>query len=55
MVLNGLFDSLRLNTDIALCGGCAAVLQQSLDKDNVIAVGHVDTMQKKLSDYGYNC
>ena len=38
MILNGLLDSLRFNADIPLRGGGAAVLQQSLDKYDVIAI-----------------
>jgi hypothetical protein len=32
MPLNGLLNPLRLNTDVPLGGGGAAVLQESLDK-----------------------
>ena len=42
MVLNGLLNTLWLNTDVSLCGGSTAVLQQSLNQDYVIAVGLVD-------------
>ena len=42
MILNGLLDSLGFYADIPLRGGGAAVLQQSLNQDNVIAVGLVD-------------
>ena len=38
MVLDSLLYPLRLNADIPLCGGGAAVLQQSLHKGNVITV-----------------
>ena len=31
MILNGLFNSLWFNADVTLCGGGAAVLQQSLN------------------------
>ena len=38
MVLDGLFDALRLNADVPLrCGG-AAVLKQPLDKYDVVAI-----------------
>ena len=42
MVLNGLFDSLRLNANVTLRGGCTAVLQKPLDKGDVIAICLVD-------------
>ena len=38
MVLDSLLYPLRLNADIPLCGGGAAVLQQPLHKGNVITV-----------------
>ena len=42
MSFNRLLDSLRLDADVALRDGCAAVLQQTLDKRNVEAVVLVD-------------
>lgn len=42
MLLNGLFNPLRLNADIALRGGGTAVLQESLNQDDVIAIGLVN-------------
>ena len=42
MILNGLFNSLWLDADVTLRGGCAAVLQESLDKGDVIAICLVD-------------
>ncbi len=42
MLLYGLFDSLWLNTDVALCNGCTAVLQKPLDKGNVITTVFID-------------
>ena len=38
MVLYRLFDLLRLDDDVPLCGGCTAVLQQSLNQRNVKTV-----------------
>ena len=38
MSFNGLFYPLRLNADVSLCYGGAAVLQEALHKGNVIAV-----------------
>lgn len=42
MVLNCLLNALRFNTDITLCGGGAAVLQEVLHKGYIAAVGLVD-------------
>ena len=42
MALNRLLNPLRLNADISLCCSCAAVLQESLNQDNVIPIGFVD-------------
>ena len=42
MILNCLLNLLRLNTDITLRGGCGTVLQESLDKGDVITVCLVD-------------
>ena len=42
MVLYCLFDSLWLDANITLCGGGTAVLQEPLDKGDVIAIGLVD-------------
>ena len=42
MILNSLFDSLWFNADVTLCGGGTAVLQEPLDKGDVIAVRLVD-------------
>ena len=40
--LNGGFNSLRLNSNVTLSDGGRTVLQKSLDKGNVVAVGLVD-------------
>ena len=50
MVLNGLLDSLRFYADIPLCGGGAAVLQEALYQDNVIAIGLVDLCGVPLAE-----
>lgn len=42
MILNGSLNTLWFNTDIALCGGGAAMLQEPLNKGNVIATVLVD-------------
>ena len=42
MLLYGIFYALRLDANVPLCCGGAAVLKQSLDQDDVIAVGFVD-------------
>ena len=42
MVLNRRFDFLWRDADVTLCGGGTAVLQESLDKSDVIAVFPVD-------------
>ena len=42
MILNCLLNSLCLNADISLRGGCATVLQQPLHKGNIATVGLVD-------------
>ena len=42
MSFNGCLNPLRFNTDIALSDGCGAVLQQSLDKGNIITVVLID-------------
>ena len=42
MILNGLFDPLWLDANVTLCGGGTAVLQEPLDKGDVIAVRLVD-------------
>ena len=42
MILNRLFDPLWLDADVTLRGGGTAVLQEPLDKGDVIAVGLVD-------------
>lgn len=42
MSFNGLFNPLRLNADVSLCHGGAAVLQETLYKRNVIAVVSVN-------------
>ena len=41
MPFNCPFDPFRLDADIALCGACAAVLQEPLHKGNVVAVAVV--------------
>lgn len=38
MVLDSLLYPLRLNADIPLCGGGAAVLQQPLHKGNIVTI-----------------
>ena len=38
MVLDSLLYPLRLNADISLCGGGAAMLQQPLHKGNIVTV-----------------
>ena len=55
MVLNGLFDPLWLDADVTLCGGGTAVLQEPLDKGNVIAVRLVDWVFLNLEDQGCFC
>ena len=42
MPFNRFLDSLRLDADVVLCGGCGAVLQKPLDKGDIIAVVLVD-------------
>ena len=42
MILDCLFNFLRFDADIPLCGACAAVLQQPLHKGYIEAVGIVD-------------
>ena len=42
MSFNGLFYPLRLNADVTLCCACAAVLQKTLHKSNVIAIVSVN-------------
>ena len=42
MILNRLLDPLRFNTNVPLCGGGTAVLQEPLHKGNVIATVLVD-------------
>ena len=42
MSLNSCFNPLRLNADVTLGDGGGAVLQESLDKSNVVAVSLVD-------------
>ena len=41
MILNCLLNSLRLNADVSLGGGCTAVLQEPLYQRNIEAVGIV--------------
>jgi hypothetical protein len=41
MTLYGLLNPLRFDADITLCCGGAAVLQEMLQEDNIIAVGLV--------------
>ena len=50
MILNGLFDALWLNADVPLRGGCAAVLQQSLHKGNIVAVIFVNLRSVPLAE-----
>ena len=42
MILNGLFDPLRLDANVTLRGGGTAVLQEPLDKGDVIVIRLVD-------------
>lgn len=42
MILYRLFDALWLNTDIPLCGACAAMLQQPLNQRNIKAIGIIN-------------
>ena len=42
MSFNCLFNPLRFDADVSLRNGCAAMLQQTLDKGNVIAVVPID-------------
>ena len=42
MILNGLLNPLWFKSNITLCGGGTAVLQQPLNEDNVVAVVLVD-------------
>ena len=42
MVLNGIFDPLRFDADVSLSNGGGTVLQESLDKGNVIPAGFVN-------------
>jgi len=42
MLLYGIFYALRFDANVPLCGGGAAMLQQSLNQDNIIAIGLVD-------------
>ena len=42
MILNGLLNSLRLNANVMLCCGGAAVLQEALNQCNVITIGFVN-------------
>ena len=50
MPLDGSFDPLRLNADIALSDGSGGVLQQALDKGDVITVGLVDFRSIPLAE-----
>ena len=50
MSLNRLFYPLRLNADVTLGDGGGAVLQESLDKGDVIAVGLVDFRSIPLAE-----
>ena len=42
MPLNGCLDSLRLDADVTLCDRSRAMLQEPLDKRNVVAVVFVN-------------
>ena len=42
MVLDGCFDSLGFDANVTLCDGGGTVLQESLDKSNVIPAGFVN-------------
>ena len=53
MILNRLFDPLWLDADVTLRGGGTAVLQEPLDKGDVIAVRLVDYYEK--SDRQFYC
>ena len=50
MILYRLFDSLWLNADVTLCGGGTAVLQELLDKGNVISAVLVNLCGIPLSE-----
>ena len=50
MLLNSLFDPLWLDANIPLSGGSAAVLQQSLNQDDVVTVGLVDLGSVPLAE-----
>ena len=50
MPLNGCLDSLRLDADITLCDGSRAMLQEPLDKRNVVAVVFVNFGGVPLSE-----
>ena len=50
MVLDCGFDLLRFNTDVPLCSGCAAVLQQSLNQRNVKSVCVVNLRRVPLAE-----
>ena len=50
MPFNRLLDPLRLNADVSLGHGGGAVLQEPLDKGNVIAVVLVDLRRVPLAE-----
>ena len=50
MILNCLLNSLRLNADVSLGGGCTAVLQEPLYQRNIEAVGIVDFRSVPLAE-----
>ena len=50
MLFNCRLDPLRLNADVSLCNGGGAVLQEPLNKGNVIAVGLVDFRSIPLAE-----
>ena len=42
MILNCLLNSLRLNADVSLRGGCAAMLKEPLHQRNIKAIGIIN-------------
>lgn len=50
MILNCVFNSLRFDADVALRYGCGAVLQQSLNKGDVITIRIVDLCCVSLAE-----
>lgn len=50
MVLNGYFDPLRFDADVTLSNGGGTVLQESLDKGDVISAGFVNLCGVPLAE-----